>query len=119
MFESGHVWTATTGQGIFGFLLTVGRKSCVRPVCAVLVTAGPDVIRRSGPNQTLALDSAVRAGPIPLKKSEIKVKRKPAQIASISEIDYIDGLAILFTAIYVAPALRDEVPRVPLQKSHQ
>ena len=118
MFESGHVWTATTGQGIFGFLLTVGRKSCVRPVCAVLVTAGPDVTRRSGPNQTLALDSAVRAGPIPLKKSEIKVKRN--QLKSHRYLkSIIDGLAILFTAIYVAPALRDEVPRVPLQKSHQ
>jgi len=30
----------------------------------------------------------VAEGPIPLKKSEVKVKRKPAQIASISEIDY-------------------------------
>jgi len=31
----------------------------------------------------------------------------------------IDSLAIPFTTIYVAPALRDEVPRIPLQKSHQ
>ena len=29
-----------------------------RPVCAVLLTAGPDVIRRSGPNHSPALDSA-------------------------------------------------------------
>jgi hypothetical protein len=56
--EKGHVWTAPTGQGIFGFLLAVGCKSCVRPVCAVLMTAGPDVIRRSGPYQNLALDRA-------------------------------------------------------------
>ena len=58
MSQLGHVWTAPTGQGIFGFLLAVGCKSCVRPVCAVLMTAGPDVIRRSGPYQNLALDSA-------------------------------------------------------------
>ena len=58
MSALGHVWTAPTGQGIFGFLLAVGCKSCVRPVCAVLMTAGPDVIRRSGPYQNLALDSA-------------------------------------------------------------
>src|SRR6516225_8790527 len=51
MSELGHVWTAPTGQGIFGFLLAVGCKSCVRPVCAALMTAGPDVIRRSGPYQ--------------------------------------------------------------------
>src|SRR6476469_223566 len=42
----------------FGFLLAVGCKSCVRPVCSVLMTAGPDVIRRSGPYTTPALDSA-------------------------------------------------------------
>jgi hypothetical protein len=54
----GHVWTAPTGQGIFWLLLAVGCKSCVRPVCAVLMTAGPDVIRRSGPYQNLALDGA-------------------------------------------------------------
>jgi len=36
MAGQGHVWTAPTGQGIFfGFLLAVGCKSCVRPVCAV------------------------------------------------------------------------------------
>src|SRR5882672_10275037 len=45
-------------RDFFGFLLAVGCKSCVRPVCAVLMTAGPDVIRRSGPYQNLALDSA-------------------------------------------------------------
>jgi hypothetical protein len=45
-------------RDFFGFLLAVGCKSCVRPVCAVLMTAGPDVIRRSGPNQNLALDGA-------------------------------------------------------------
>ena len=58
MSAQGHVWTAPAGQGFFGFQLAVGCKSCVRPVCAVLMTAGPDVIRRSGPNQTLARDSA-------------------------------------------------------------
>src|SRR6266705_125462 len=42
-FESGHVWTAPAGQGFFGFQLAVGCKSCVRPVYAVLMTAGPDV----------------------------------------------------------------------------
>jgi hypothetical protein len=54
----GHVWTAPTGQGFFWLLLAVGCKSCVRPVCAALMTAGPDVIRRSGPYQNLALDGA-------------------------------------------------------------
>src|SRR5208283_5272774 len=44
----------------FGFLLAVGCKSCVRPVCAVPMTAGPDVIRRSSPYQSLALKSACR-----------------------------------------------------------
>src|SRR6516165_68457 len=48
----------THGSRDFCFLLAVGCKSCVRPVCAVLMTAGPDVIRRSGPYQNLALDSA-------------------------------------------------------------
>jgi hypothetical protein len=52
----GHVWTAPTGQGIFGFLLAVG--SCVRPVCTALMTAGPDVIRKSGPYHEAALDGA-------------------------------------------------------------
>jgi hypothetical protein len=45
----GHVWTAPTGQGIFGSQLAVGCKSCVRPVGAALIAAGLDVIRRSGP----------------------------------------------------------------------
>src|SRR5665213_1200567 len=45
-------------RGSFGFLLAVGCKSCVRPVCAALIAAGPDVIRRSSPYQSLALDSA-------------------------------------------------------------
>jgi hypothetical protein len=45
-------------KGFFGFLLAVRCKSCVRPVCAVPMTAGPDVIRRSGPYHELALDSA-------------------------------------------------------------
>jgi hypothetical protein len=45
-------------KGFFGFLLAVGCKSCVRPVCAVLMTAGPDVIRRSGPYQNRALEGA-------------------------------------------------------------
>ena len=45
-------------RDLFGFLLAVGCKSCVRPVCAVPMTAGPDVIRRSGPYHSLALDSA-------------------------------------------------------------
>jgi len=45
-------------KGSFGCQLAVGCKSCVRPVCAAHMAAGPDVIRGSGPNQTLALDSA-------------------------------------------------------------
>jgi hypothetical protein len=58
MLVMGHVWTAPTGQGIFGFLFAVGCKPCVRPVCAALIAAGPDVIRRSGPYQWLALKNA-------------------------------------------------------------
>jgi hypothetical protein len=46
------------GSRVFWLQLAVGCKSCVRPVCAVLMTAGPDVIRRSGPNHSPALDSA-------------------------------------------------------------
>jgi hypothetical protein len=45
-------------RDFFGFLLAVGCKSCVRPVCAALLAAGPDVIRRSGPYHSLALKSA-------------------------------------------------------------
>jgi len=40
-------------------VVAVGCKSCVRPVCAVLMTAGPDVIRRSGPFHELALNKRV------------------------------------------------------------
>jgi hypothetical protein len=36
-------------KGFFGCQLAVGCKSCVRPVCAALIAAGHDVIRRSGP----------------------------------------------------------------------
>ena len=32
-------------------------RSCVRPVCAVLVTAGPDEVRGPGPNQFSALEA--------------------------------------------------------------
>ena len=42
----------------FWLLLAVGCKSCVRPVCAALMTAGPDVIHRSGPYHEAALDGA-------------------------------------------------------------
>jgi hypothetical protein len=45
-------------RDFFGFLLAVGCKSCVRPVCAALLAAGPDVIRGSGPYHSLALKSA-------------------------------------------------------------
>jgi hypothetical protein len=58
MSQMGHVWTTPTGQGIFWFSAWVGRKSCVRPVGAALMTAGPDVIRRSSPYHSPALKSA-------------------------------------------------------------
>jgi hypothetical protein len=45
-------------KGFFGSQLAVGCKSCVRPVGAALMTAGPDVIRRSSPYQSPALMSA-------------------------------------------------------------
>ena len=56
--EGSCVDGAHGSRDFFGFLLAVGCKSCVRPVCAVLMTAGPDVIRRSGPYHSLALESA-------------------------------------------------------------
>ena len=56
--EGSCVDGAHGSRDLFGFLLAVGCKSCVRPVCAVPMTAGPDVIRRSGPYHSLALDSA-------------------------------------------------------------
>jgi hypothetical protein len=60
--SSGDIWVMCGRRprvkGFFGFQLAVGCKSCVRPVCAAHMAAGPDVIRRSGPNQGRALDSA-------------------------------------------------------------
>lgn len=32
-----------------------GVRSCVRPLCAVRLTAGPDEVRMPGPNQTIEL----------------------------------------------------------------
>ncbi len=51
-----HVWTAPFVQGL---ILTdadlCGLRSCVRPVVAVHMTAGPDEVRVPGPNQTNGL----------------------------------------------------------------
>jgi hypothetical protein len=53
----GHVWTAPRAQGD-SLVWHAGRvRSCVRPVCAVLVTAGPDEVRGPGPNQFSALEA--------------------------------------------------------------
>jgi hypothetical protein len=45
-------------KGFFGSQLAVGCKSFVRPVGAALMTAGPDVIRRSSPYHSPVLKSA-------------------------------------------------------------
>src|SRR5215207_6262923 len=54
-----HVWTAPWMQGRFGVRRRGRVRSCVRPRCAALVTAGPDEIRGPAPNQRIALDDAL------------------------------------------------------------
>src|SRR5712692_8747386 len=54
-----HVWTA---PGWRGFSFTLQRWSvqpCVRPVCAVHMTAGHNALRGSGPDQKPAFDDAM------------------------------------------------------------
>jgi hypothetical protein len=46
-----HVWTTPALQEDSDVQLAVGCKSCVRPNWCGATTAGPDVVRGSGPNQ--------------------------------------------------------------------
>jgi len=52
-----HVWTAPWMQGLNWFDVDrCGKRSCVRPVCAVQMTAGPDEVRLPGPVQSNELE---------------------------------------------------------------
>jgi hypothetical protein len=42
---SGHVWTAPAVQGESDYQRNVRVQSCIRPLNAAFLTAGPDVIR--------------------------------------------------------------------------
>src|SRR5215468_7323229 len=55
----GHVWTAPDWQGLSSRLQHWSEQPCVRPVCAVYMTAGHNALRGSGPGQNLAFDDAV------------------------------------------------------------
>jgi hypothetical protein len=51
MSALGHVWTAPW-QELFRRCCNIGRvRSCVRPVCAAGLAAGPNALRGSGPNR--------------------------------------------------------------------
>jgi len=65
----GHVWTTPALQEESGVWLAVGCKSCVRPVRAALVTAGPDVVRGPGPNQKHGLDTRDPLRVLPIYRS--------------------------------------------------
>ena len=54
-----HVWTAPRWQGLFLHVAVWSEQPCVRPLCAVYMTAGHNALRGSGPGQKLALDSAL------------------------------------------------------------
>jgi hypothetical protein len=55
----GHVWTAPDWQGLSSRLQHWSEQPCVRPVCAVHMTAGHNALRGSGPGQNLAFHDAV------------------------------------------------------------
>ena len=109
------------------FLLAVGCKSCVWPVSAVLMTAGPDVIRRSGPYQNLALAIAAASkpsDPIPRRRRPITRNRPrghrrhprldpsrsgaPRAHVTATRMDNADPLPI---AIAAAAKPSDPIPR--------
>jgi hypothetical protein len=63
-----HVWTAPLAQeGKIGDAAFGRVRSCVRPVDAAPMAAGPDEVRGSGPNQFVAHEAleTLRAYPIP------------------------------------------------------
>lgn len=53
-----HVWTASALQVESSVASHRRVQSCVRPVCVAHMATGPDVIRRSGPNQMSAVYAA-------------------------------------------------------------
>lgn len=53
-----HVWTASALQVESSVVSHRLVQSCVRPVCVAHMATGPDVIRRSGPNQMSAVYAA-------------------------------------------------------------
>jgi len=54
-----HVWTAPSWQGLSSRLQRWSVQPCVRPVCAVHMTAGHNALRGSGPGQKPAFDNAL------------------------------------------------------------
>ncbi len=54
-----HVWTAPSWQELSSRLQHWSVQPCVRPVCAVHMTAGHNALRGSGPGQFHAFDNAV------------------------------------------------------------
>ena len=59
MFALCHVWTAPSWQGKSARLQPWSVQPCVRPVCAVHMTAGHNALRGSGPGQKAAFEDAV------------------------------------------------------------
>jgi hypothetical protein len=54
-----HVWTAPRWQELSSRLQAWSVQPCVRPFCAVHMTAGHNALRGSGPGQNLAFDNAL------------------------------------------------------------
>src|SRR5262249_28822837 len=58
MSAKGHVWTAPGWQELFSRLQRWSVRPCVRPFSAVLMTAGHNALRGSGPNRKHAFKDA-------------------------------------------------------------
>jgi hypothetical protein len=54
-----HVWTAPSWQGVFSRSQAWSVQPCVRPICAVHMTAGHNALRGSGPGQQPAFNDAM------------------------------------------------------------
>ena len=54
-----HVWTAPSWQVLSSRLQAWSVQPCVRPTCAVHMTAGHNALRGSGPGHNLAFDNAL------------------------------------------------------------
>ena len=55
----GHVWTAPGWQEESSLLRRWSERPCVRPVCAVRMTAGHNALRGSGHSQKHAIEDAM------------------------------------------------------------